>query len=60
MGGLASPFLKAAQASIEANEDSPKAVIELIRELDRQIRVTMFCTASSNISALRQAELIRD
>ena len=60
LGGLASPFLKAAQASIEANEESPKAVTELIRELDRQIRVSMFCTSSPDIKALQHTELIRD
>ena len=60
LGGLASPFLKAAQASIEANEESPTAVTELIRELDRQIRVAMFCSAAPDIKALQHTELIRD
>ncbi len=50
LAGLASPFLRAASQSAEA-------VDELIRELIAQLRVAMLCTASRNITALRQAEL---
>lgn len=50
LAGLASPFLRAASQSAEA-------VNELIRELNAQLRVAMFCTASEDIAALRQAKL---
>lgn len=50
--GLASPFLRAAS-------DSPQAVDELIRELKAQLRIAMLCTASRDLPALRNAELIR-
>ncbi len=50
LAGLASPFLRAASQSAEA-------VDELIRELIAQLRVAMLCTASRDITALRQAEL---
>ncbi len=52
LAGLASPFLRAANHSAEA-------VGELIRELKAQLRIAMLCSASPNISALRQAELLR-
>jgi isopentenyl-diphosphate Delta-isomerase len=52
LGGMAGPFLKAADVSVEA-------VSELIRETDRQIRVSMFCTGAQDISALQHTELLR-
>jgi isopentenyl-diphosphate delta-isomerase len=52
-GGLAGPFLKAATQSADA-------VLELIRELDRQIRITMFAVGAGNIEALQHTPLIRD
>lgn len=52
VGGLAGPMLKAAAQSSEA-------VSELIRELDRQVRVAMFAAAAPDIRALQQTELIR-
>ncbi|MEP7288975.1 MAG: type 2 isopentenyl-diphosphate Delta-isomerase [Chloroflexota bacterium] len=51
LGGMAKPMLEAANVSTSS-------VLELIRELDRQIRVTMFCTSSRDIAALQQAELL--
>ncbi len=53
MGGLAGPFLKAAAESAEA-------VSELIRELDRQVRVAMFAAAARDIQALQHTPLIHD
>ncbi len=50
LGGLASPFLKAADESIEAT-------VDLIRELDRQVRVAMFCTSTTSIKALQETPL---
>ena len=52
LAGLASPFLHAANDSVEAVE-------ELIGELRAQLRIAMLCTACSDIAALRRAELIR-
>jgi isopentenyl-diphosphate Delta-isomerase len=51
LGGLASPFLRAADHSAEAVED-------LIRVLKKQLKVTMLCTASVNIKMLSQAKLL--
>ncbi len=51
MAGLASPFLRAASESAEA-------VSELIRELTAQLQIAMLCSASRDINALRQAELL--
>lgn len=51
LGGLASPFLRAAS-------QSAAAVDELIRELSAQLRVAMLCTASRNIRDLQRAELL--
>ncbi|MCC7451339.1 MAG: type 2 isopentenyl-diphosphate Delta-isomerase [Anaerolineae bacterium] len=53
MGGLAGPFLKAANESVES-------VAELIRELDRQVRVAMFVSAAQDITALQHTPLIKD
>lgn len=52
LGGLAGPFLKAADVSSEA-------VDELIDELTAQIRISMLCTGSSSIADLQKAELIK-
>ncbi len=52
LGGLAGPFLKAAIQSTDA-------VIDLIRELDRQLRVAMFVAAAPDVKALQQTPLIR-
>lgn len=50
VGGLASPFLKAAT-------DSPEAVGELIRELTAQLRIAMFCSGVQTIDDLRNVSL---
>lgn len=52
LGGMAGPFLKAAADSIEA-------VTTLAREVERQIRVAMFCAAVPDIHALRHTPLVR-
>ncbi|MBZ0299739.1 MAG: type 2 isopentenyl-diphosphate Delta-isomerase [Anaerolineae bacterium] len=52
LGGMAGPFLKAADQSVEV-------VDQLIRELSAQIRIAMLCTGASNISALQQTPLIK-
>ena len=51
LGGLASPFLKAANQSLEKTIDT----ISLIR---RQIAVAMFASGTANLEKLRQARLI--
>src|SRR5258708_6043720 len=53
VGGMAGPFLKAAADSVDS-------VSNLIRELDRQLRVSMFCTGSRDFQALRQAKMIKE
>ncbi|MFW5709400.1 MAG: type 2 isopentenyl-diphosphate Delta-isomerase [Chloroflexota bacterium] len=53
LGGMAGPFLKAADQSVEA-------VDELIRITEAQLRVAMLCAAAADIKALQQVELIRD
>ena len=50
LAGLASPFLRAAS-------ESDEAVDTLILELNAQLRIAMLCTASPNLTALRDAEL---
>ena len=52
LGGMASPFLKAAA-------ESEDAVADLIAELTTQIRVAMFCAAAGNIEALQHTPLLR-
>lgn len=52
MGGLAGPFLKAADHSIEA-------VDQLIQELTAQIRITMLCSGAADISQLQQTPLLK-
>lgn len=53
LGGLAGPFLKAADQSVEA-------VDQLIRQLIAQLRVAMLCVSANNIEALSQTPLIED
>ena len=51
MAGLASPFLKAADQSVEA-------VAELIRVLVAQLRITMFCSGAPAIDDLQHTRLL--
>lgn len=51
IGGMAGPFLKAADESVEA-------VTELIAETSAQIRVAMLCSGARDISALQHTPLI--
>ncbi|MGH2524220.1 MAG: alpha-hydroxy-acid oxidizing protein, partial [Anaerolineales bacterium] len=50
LGGLASPFLKAADASVEA-------VVETIAELAREIRIAMFAAGAGTIIQLQNTPL---
>lgn len=52
MGGLAGPFLKAADQSVETVE-------QLIRELSAQVRIAMLCSGAQNIKALQQTPLLK-
>ena len=52
LAGFASPFLRAANESVQA-------VNFLIEELNAQLRIAMLCTASLDICQLRHAELRR-
>jgi isopentenyl-diphosphate delta-isomerase len=52
VGGLAGPFLKEAAKSAES-------VSQLIRELDRQVRVAMFVAGAADIRALQKTPLLR-
>jgi isopentenyl-diphosphate Delta-isomerase len=52
VGGLAGPFLKAADQSTEA-------VSQLIDELSRQIRIVMLCSAARTITDLQHVEMLR-
>lgn len=51
-GGMAGPFLKAADVSAEA-------VDQLIRETAAQIRIAMLCTAARTINDLQAATLLK-
>lgn len=51
-GGLAGPFLKAADVSTEA-------VDQLIRELSAQLRVAMLCSGASSIAELQKTPLLK-
>jgi isopentenyl-diphosphate Delta-isomerase len=51
VGGIAGPFLKAADASAED-------VVHLIRVLVTQLRVAMLCTGSRDLDMLRRAPLL--
>ena len=52
-GGIAGPFLKAADESTEAVE-------QLIRELTAQFRIAMLCSGAPTIEALQKTPLIRE
>ena len=52
MGGLASPFLKAAA-------ESQEAVDETIRELTAQVRIAMLCSGAKDIAALQKTPMIQ-
>jgi isopentenyl-diphosphate delta-isomerase len=51
VGGLAGPFLKAADKSVEA-------VVETIDELAREIRIVLFATGSKDIQALQSRPVL--
>jgi isopentenyl-diphosphate delta-isomerase len=51
LGGMAGPFLKAANQSAEA-------VGELIRETQSQLRIAMLCSGAQDISALQRTQLL--
>jgi isopentenyl-diphosphate Delta-isomerase len=53
LGGLASPFLRAAA-------QSPDALDETIRVLSAQIRIAMLCTSARTLDALRSVPLLHD
>jgi len=52
IGGLAGPFLKAAN-------DSAEAVNDLIRLITTQLRIAMLCTSTSNLDELAEAPLMK-
>ncbi len=52
-GGLAGPFLKAA-------DESAEAVDQLLRELIAQIRITMLCSGARTIADLQRTPLVKD
>jgi isopentenyl-diphosphate delta-isomerase len=52
LGGLAGPFLKAADQSVEA-------VDQLIRELSAQIRIAMLCSGAQDFSQLQRMPLLK-
>lgn len=52
LGGMAGPFLKAATVSVEE-------VVNVIREMDRQIRVAMFGAAVADIATLQKTPMLR-
>jgi isopentenyl-diphosphate delta-isomerase len=51
-GGIAGPFLKAADQSVEA-------VDQLIRELSAQIRIAMLCSGASTVAQLHETPLLK-
>jgi isopentenyl-diphosphate delta-isomerase len=52
LGGLASPFLKAAAESLEAT-------IATIEGLTREIRIAMFAAGAGSVAALQQVPLVK-
>lgn len=52
LAGMAGPFLKAADESIEA-------ILALAHEINTQLRIAMFCSGAGNLIALAQTPLIR-
>jgi isopentenyl-diphosphate delta-isomerase len=53
IGGMAGPFLKAA-------DKSPEAVMELIREVTTQLKIAMLCSSATNLDQLSQTPLYTD
>lgn len=53
LGGMASPFLKAAA-------DSTRCTVEMIRTIQQEIRITMFAAGARDISELSQMTLNKD
>jgi isopentenyl-diphosphate Delta-isomerase len=53
LGGLAGPFLKAADQSLEQT-------LELIIELKAQLRIAMLCSGANSITALQNTPLLKD
>jgi len=53
LGGMASPFLKAAAISVEET-------IQTIQELHKEIQVCMFAAGADDLNSLHQLTLIRD
>jgi isopentenyl-diphosphate delta-isomerase len=51
LGGLASPFLKAATVSVDAIRDT-------VNVLQRQLQIAMLCSGAKNIQALQQTPLV--
>jgi isopentenyl-diphosphate delta-isomerase len=51
LGGMAGPFLRAAEQSLDE-------VIRLIKEVNRTIRITMFAAGTSDLSALAKTKLM--
>jgi isopentenyl-diphosphate delta-isomerase len=51
LGGMAGPFLKAANHSVEA-------VSNLIKETHTQLKIAMFCTAAQDVTALQRTPLL--
>jgi isopentenyl-diphosphate delta-isomerase len=51
-GGMAGPFLKAADQSVEAAD-------QLIRELSAQIRIAMLCSGASTVAQLQETPLLK-
>lgn len=52
IGGMAGPFLKAANQSVEE-------VDQLIRETVAQFRISMLCSAAQNVAQLQQTPLLK-
>lgn len=53
IGGMAGPFLKAA-------DNSSEAVIELIREVTTQLKIAMLCSSATNLNELGKTPLYTD
>lgn len=51
LGGMAGPYLKAAN-------ESTQAVVQMIEEVSRELRICMFATGAANIAALQSVTLI--
>jgi isopentenyl-diphosphate delta-isomerase len=52
LGGLALPFLQAADQSLEALQ-------ELVELLIAEIKTTLFCTGTKTLAELQQAQVLR-